>query len=205
MKVNNTKFGTQPWKNVITTTGDQIIDAPITVSELSANSTLAKNLEIDGNIDGINFTKMVEDAVVIDVPQKLSGTKNFTNLNIEHLRLKNNFDAKKKLQEIKDNNLILEDLDDIDTITANKVYFNNKLNGIYKTKFETVKNDKKLIVEGDHEFEEITVFGSVFIETNQINHIDLDDVEENSIKIDEPQIFKNVEFGKYISHCHPLL
>ncbi|CAG9856325.1 unnamed protein product [Phyllotreta striolata] len=199
LKINNVKFGEQPWKSVLTTTGNQTIHPVLVASDLKANRSSVKRLAIDGEINGVDFARMMRDTISKDEFAKVSGVKNFTDLVVENLTIAGDFGLARRLEEMENLNLTLENLDRTEGVVARNVYFGSRLNGVDLSEFEIDEEnamDDKIVVEGDHEFEEITVLGDVYIESNEINDIDLDDIQENSVKTDEQQIFVNAQFGE---------
>ncbi|KAJ8942440.1 hypothetical protein NQ314_010069, partial [Rhamnusium bicolor] len=58
--------------------------------------------------------------------------------------------------------------------------------------------DGMLIVEENQEFDKITVHGTVYVESNYVNDVNLTDFENNTIKIDEPFHFNSATFNHII-------
>uniref|UniRef100_A0A6P7GAV0 Uncharacterized protein LOC114335883 n=1 Tax=Diabrotica virgifera virgifera TaxID=50390 RepID=A0A6P7GAV0_DIAVI len=201
LKVNDTiKLGKHSWADVVSVGGNQTIEGTLTVQDVTATSVSVKNLQTHGKINGLNISSMLKDLVPIEGDVKVLGTKTFETINITHLLLDNNFDLNQHIKDLKSKNLVLNNVDNLDAVTAEKVYFGESCNGLPKEKFENSKESENgtINVDDEDEFDTITVLGTVFVENNHINHVDMDDFEENTVKIDEPFKFNNADFGKQV-------
>ncbi|XP_072396267.1 uncharacterized protein clos isoform X2 [Diabrotica undecimpunctata] len=201
LKVNDTiKLGKHSWDHVVTVGGNQTIEGTLTVQDLTATSVSLKNLHTHGKINSLNVSAMLKDLVPIDGNVKVLGTKTFETINITHLLLDNKFDVNQHISALRTKKLVVNNVDNLDIVTAEKVYFGESCNGLSKEKFQnaTESENGTINVNDEDEFDTITVLGTVFVNNNQINHVDIDDFEENTVKIDEPFKFNNADFGKQV-------
>ncbi|XP_056638010.1 uncharacterized protein LOC130446041 isoform X2 [Diorhabda sublineata] len=202
LKSNSTSLGKHPWRDVVTVDTNQTLKGVWTLSHLIANTTTVEHFNIKGLINGINLTEFLKDAVPKDTESKIFGTKYFETLNVTNLWINNKFDLDKRVKDIVDGKIIFPTIEKLDSISAENVYFGNKCNGIEKSKFEkpgiSVINGT-LIVDDLNKFDKIIVMGTVYVESNKLNHVDMDDLEFNTAKIDEPTYFENADFGKSLT------
>lgn len=194
IKSNITKFGNLPWKDVIRTNEDQSINGTITFSKnLTAKSISAQIVDLEGLINGENFTEILNDAVTHDSTRRINGTKTFKNITIHFLELT------KKLEESEMDltTVRLSDIDVMDTVSVRNIVCNEKLNDIAKEDFRDFLDEEfELVLDGDETLGNVTVYGNVYIDSNRIGDISLEDLENNTVKTDESFEFDTVEFCK---------
>lgn len=92
----------------------------------------------------------------------------------------------------------LSDIDVMDTVSVNNIICNEKLNDIEKDEFRDFFDEEfEFILNGNHTLGNITVYGNVYIESNRIGYLSLEDFANNTVKRDEPFDFETVKFCKY--------
>lgn len=162
---------------------------------MTAESISAQNVDLKGLINNENLTEILNDAVTRDSTREISGTKTFRNITIHFL------ESKKNLEEpVEDSKVIrLTDIDVLDSVSVRNIYFNEQLNDMDKDEFEDILDEEvlELVMNRDRKLGNLTVFGRVFVESQRIGHVSLEDFENNTVKRDEPLEFGIVEFRKY--------
>ncbi|XP_074037516.1 closca [Leptinotarsa decemlineata] len=193
----NTTFGPRPWKDVITTTGEQEITGTVLFrGNVSANFTTASTLKVDGLINDLNFSEITNDAVTVNTPFKVFGTKTFQNITVDELNIVDDFDFSQYLDPSR-NVFIMKNLNNLENLTVENLHFSNKFNTVDQSSLLTSGEEENttLIIDGDKNIERIVVYGNVFVESNRINHVDLEDFQFKTVKIDEPFHFDFVDFA----------
>lgn len=89
----------------------------------------------------------------------------------------------------------LSDVKELESISVKNINFNGNINDIDKNEFEDIL-DVEMVLYGDKNLGNMTVYGKVYIESEQIGDVLLHDFENRTIKRDEPFDFQFVEFGK---------
>ncbi|KAG5875472.1 hypothetical protein JTB14_016239 [Gonioctena quinquepunctata] len=194
ISAKNTTFGLHPWNEVIKTTGDQSFTGNIIVKKfLTAKSSSVDKMRVDGRINGFNFTDIANDAVTFDTPFKIFGNKTFRNLTIDKLKVVNDFEFDRYLG-INQKTFAMKKLEGLENLSVEHIHFGQKLNNVDKSDLGSFMDDNELDVKGDKEIDKITVFGNVYVESNFVNNVNLGELENNTVKIDEPFHFDSVEF-----------
>lgn len=162
--------------------------------DLRAKSISAQNVDLNSLINNENLTEILNDAVTRDSTREIFGTKTFGNITIHFLESK----KKSGASEEDTRSIRLKDIDDLDKLSVTNINFNHKLNGMEKEDFESILDEEvlELLLHEDRKLGNMTVYGRVFIESERIGNIVLNDFENNTVKMDEPFDFGNVEFGK---------
>lgn len=157
-------------------------------------SISAQNVELKGLINNENLTDILNDAVTLDSKREISGTKSFGNITIHFL------ETKKKIGKSNDDSetIHLSDIEVLDTISVENINFKEKLNDVDKDELKDFLDEEllELVLHGDRRLGNMTVYGNVYIESNHIGNVSLEDFENNTVKRDEPFDFDTVEFSK---------
>lgn len=164
------------------------------MKSLTAKSISAKIVDVRGLINNENFADILDDAVTKDSTRKITGMKTFDNVTIHFLETTKKFEE----SETNSKSVRLSGIDLIANIFVKNISFDEKLNEIHKDELKDFLNEEiELVLEENQKLGNMTVFGNVYIESNFIGNISLEDFQNNTIKKDEQFDFDTVEFGKY--------
>lgn len=166
------------------------------LKNVTAKSISAQNVDLKGLINSENLTEILNDAVMRDETRDISGTKTFANITIHFLETRKksgNSDGDVKIVR-------LPNIDVLHNVSVENIHFNGTLNDMSNDEFLNVLDEEvdEVVVDGDMQLGNVTVFGSVYVESERIGHFSLDDFVNNTIKRDEPFEFDTVEFGKKV-------
>lgn len=173
--------------------------------DLKVKNLNTKNLQIKGSVNTQNISDILKNLVKKDAKFKVFGEKRFNELHIENLIIQDkNSELLQILQDVLSDQITLnENLDLFNNISITNLEFGKNINGISKETFDDMMKlksnaDDTATVSSGMEYDEIVVFGEVFIEDNFINGKNLTSIEQDTVKVDEDHEFENVKIGKRI-------
>lgn len=151
---------------------------------------------VQGNINTHNFTQLISNTVLTTT------TTPIKNIQFEELSVHNLTAHNVDVHEINYvANLPVEIYRDIvvnETIPIEHLYFDNYLNDI-PANFMDSKPYTRGDVPEDNYFENVTVYGQAYVSSNEINHINLKHLVDDTVKIYEDHVFETGVFGKSTS------
>lgn len=198
---SNIKFGPNPWISLVTIDSDQTITGTTLVKNnvLITDTIKADKIIAEGLINGINFTEIILDTVTTTNNNNntniekniIRGEKQFKNLTIEELTVVNNgIDFDEMINSNFDDLIRIKGpikIPQLNSKTEN-IYFTDRFNGLEYNQLTTSDEEYSKLprnISDEQVFDTIIIYGEAIIKSNQINDIDLNDLVNNTIKIDE--------------------
>ncbi|RZC40837.1 uncharacterized protein BDFB_005868, partial [Asbolus verrucosus] len=156
-------------------------------------------------INNVNVEELENKVMKIDGNQTIIGKHH-----IKHVAVDNDLNVQNGVSDkifSEENEMRIKGPLKIKEIQIKNLYFENKLNGVDKASFGKYKIDEndRRIVDGDYTFESIIVYGDVFIASNKINNVQINDLADNTVKIDEPFEFDMATFETEVVSTNPVL
>lgn len=173
----------------------------MTFNNLICNTLKTNNLNINGFVNDLNISELLQDVATADTAFKIFSHKTIKSLTVEHLKAKNDFDLINQSKALEQYDIKLTgDMYLDNEVSINNIYFTDTCNRVEKNNFIVSKKYKNgsYLISGNQEFDVIKVFGKVFVDSNIINEENLTDFELNTVKVDEPFDFETVTFSKYL-------
>ncbi|XP_044747906.1 uncharacterized protein LOC123309089 [Coccinella septempunctata] len=196
---NTTTIGNNTWKNILTTDSDQVIFGTTFINaDVEADSTIAELANINGTINGYNFTEVARDTVTINSEKRITGHKTFKNLTATDLNVANmDLTQKRKFTVNEDTRL--------EKASVENLHFMKKCNQKEANELDVKLNeDNQQTISELSDFEELVVLGNVFIESNYLGEMDLERFDRETIKIDEEHVFGTVVFNNTLISDSPI-
>lgn len=195
------------WSDVLTQQEDQhiagttVIPTQTQVTNLSAN-----HLVTHGKVNGYNFNKMLEDTVFIGQTYHIKGFKQFAGMSVENLTAVHGLNLEFMSEKIINDGLVFnQDVELPNNISVENILFNGDFNGVTRTNFRSLliaENGSDIV--GTQRFGKIVILGNAYIEDGQINNQIVQDMVDNSVKIDEITSFNSFTFGKLLKRIYLL-
>ena len=184
------------------TTFDKNLTIEASADNLTINDNVkagvvkAKTLSIKGLVNDLAFNQIVDDTVTKDTNRVIGGHKHFNNLTTNTIKVENRV----YIDQIPDkiDELRLDGPLNIKKIKIDNLYFDNKCNQVDKVDFDGFDGSTNgTIVTGDQNLDTVTIYGHTFIKSNKIGNTRIDDLVDNSVKLDEPHEFNFANFGNF--------
>lgn len=153
----------------------------------------AKSIFVKGLVNGLAFDEIINDVVFKNSKELIRGKKTFQNLAIDNLTVQNRLDI--NLNPI--NNIIFDDFLKLNNSEIENIYFIGEFNGIKPENFGKIDDVQARIVTDEHTFDTLVIYGKVFIDSNKINDIIIDDIVENTLKINEEFTIESATFKSF--------
>lgn len=189
INTNAAQLGEKLWFNVITTDQDQIIPGrTIILNNLKTNNFENHFCICPGNINTFNFSSIVQDTITTkNIMNTQHSRKVFRNLTIDKLTVKEN----DELQHLSD---VVELFDSVILPSAQieNLTFSGSCNKMSNKNFNDAWYSQ---LNGDVNFENITIFGALQIDSDYINNLKIGDLVMKTVKLDESFHFDNAIFG----------
>ncbi|CAH0560860.1 unnamed protein product [Brassicogethes aeneus] len=206
MSYETLSFGQNQWDDVLTISGEQTLTGNNEfVQDTTFDNARVSKIIMNGFINGIDLSEALNDVVIKNSTQKISGHKIFKNLNAEEIHvgddnIKNTMEmVKEELSKIEINqNVHITDKLNTKNVFVKNLLNNKPLSEVNKND-DTADNNELLEINEDLDFDTITIFSTAYISSNKINDISLDHIVNGSVKKDEPFDSKNIVFENSIT------
>ncbi|XP_044255131.1 uncharacterized protein LOC123005441 [Tribolium madens] len=173
-----------------TSSENVVINRDLKVDKIKTGSITVKGL-----VNNLNFTQIVNDTVKKDSDRLIGGHKNFNKLTINNLHTENGITLH-NLAEI--DKLTIDKPINLTNIKVENIYFENEFNGVDKKIFGNENNTDHTIIPKNLNLDTVVVFGNVYIASNKISEVEIEDLVENSVKLDEPFEFNSATFESQV-------
>lgn len=176
--------------NVTKLNRNQILENVTRNGNFKVRQIKAGKLTVKGLVNDLKFNKIVNDTVRKNTEKFIGGQKFLKNLTIENLHVENG--VSDNLEEI--TKLTFDKPLNLTNIKIKNIHFKNEFNGVNRADFGS-DSDNATITENQI-FDTVIVYGKVDIASKKINQEEVEDLVENTVKIDEPFEFNSVKFGE---------
>lgn len=194
------KIGGKSWNDILIANKLEFLPGTTVIkNNVNINSINASKMFVKENINGLNVDYMLKDSVFKYNTSNVNGVKLFQNITIENLTVNYGVNMKKLPSILNKPMKIESDIKFPENFIVNNIYFDHSLNGILKTDFSLnpQKHCASLVFDGARNFERIVVYQDTYIRSNFINHLNITEVHQNSIKMNEPFQFETLNLGTF--------
>lgn len=183
------QLGVKFWLNVLTTDGHQNVAGKTIVNNLKTNHFEGVSITCNGLVNTHNFTNIVADTITSSDLLNIASRKHFINLTIDTLTVG---ESHQKFQQLfnfveKFENIVLPSAE-IENLT-----FDGSCNEMTNENFNKMWSLK---FDDDVNFENVTVFGGLLVDSDYINDLKIEDLVYKTVKRNEEFYFETGVFGK---------
>lgn len=193
-----TRIGDRLWKNVLTTDKHQFVSGITYINSLQTNNLIAESLSCEGFVNTYNFTDIAADTARRGNNITLKGHKHFINLTVDNLIVDKGMDLAAMRHNEKEIFTVEGETAKLLNTHVENIHFHGSCNGIDSLHFENLwKLHDGDIFNGDVTFDKVSVNGNLLVDSGHINHVNLTEFAQNTVKTDEPFHFNSATFSKY--------